>query len=250
MHSSQSSKKDFIFGIRAVIEAIDQNKEIDKILIKKGLRGELYSELIKRIRSHELPHQFVPEEKINSISRKNHQGVLAFVSPIEYQQLESLIPMIYEKGENPLILILDGITDVRNLGAIARTAECAGVHAIVVPTRKTAQINADAIKTSAGALHHMNVCRSQSLIQTCEFLSQSGIRLIAVTEKATINYQTVDLKGPTALVMGSEDEGISPGLLKVINQQVSIPVFGDINSLNVSVASGIIIYEVVRQRLS
>ncbi|NBC83884.1 MAG: 23S rRNA (guanosine(2251)-2'-O)-methyltransferase RlmB [Bacteroidetes bacterium] len=249
MYPPRSGKKDFIFGIRAVLEAIGQHKEIEKILIKKGLKGELYGELIQLIRARELPHQFVPEEKINSITRKNHQGILAYVSPIEYQQLESVIPMIYEKGENPFLIILDGITDVRNLGAIARTAECAGVHALVIPTRKTAQINADAIKTSAGALHNLNVCRSQSLANTCEYLVQSGIQLIAVTEKGNVNYPKADLSVPTALVLGSEDEGISTGLLKLIDQQVSIPVFGEINSLNVSVAAGILMYEVIRQRV-
>lgn len=246
----KTNKKDLIFGLRAVLEAISEGKEIDRILIKKGLRGELYTELIRLVRARELPHQFVPEEKINSITRKNHQGVLAFVSPVEYQSLESVVPMIYERGDTPFIIILDGITDVRNLGAIARTAECAGVHALVVPTKKTAQINADAVKTSAGALHHLHVCRSHGLANTCEFLKQSGIQLVAVTEKADDHYQNIDLSVPTALIMGGEDEGISPAVLKVIDQQVSIPVFGKIHSLNVSVAAGILMYDVVRQRKS
>lgn len=240
---------DFIFGIRAVIEAIVSGKEIEKVLIKKGLEGENFKEMFSLLRECEIPFQFVPIEKIDRVSRKNHQGVLAFISPVVYQDIEKLLPGIFEQGRNPLILILDKISDVRNFGAICRSAECAGVDGVVIPARGSAQINADAVKTSAGALHTLPVCRAMNLKQVLQFLKDSGLRLFGATEKAEQFYFGADFKNPTAIIMGSEDEGISPEYLKMCDEQVKIPIQGEIASLNVSSASAILLFEVVRQRM-
>jgi 23S rRNA (guanosine2251-2'-O)-methyltransferase len=240
--------EELIFGIRAVIEAIQAGKEIDKILIKKGLTGDLFKELFDLIRTHQIAFQYVPIEKINRVSRKNHQGVLAFVSPVALQRIEDIIPTIFENGETPFVLVLDQVTDVRNFGAIVRSAECAGVHAVVIPDKGSARINADAVKTSAGALHLVPVCRTRSLKETVSFLKDSGLKLVAATEKAEEIYTNSDLSGPIAIVMGSEDTGIDPRLLALTDLQVKIPILGKIESLNVSVAAGLLAYEVVRQR--
>ncbi len=242
------SKIENIFGIRATIEAINAGKEIEKVLIKKGLSGELISELFSLLKKRDIPYQLVPIEKINRVSRKNHQGVLSFISPVTYYNIENLLPSIYEKGEMPFILILDKVSDVRNFGAICRTAECAGVHAIVIPARGAAQINADAIKTSAGALHNIPVCREMNLKHTLEFLHESGLKILAATEKADTYYYNSDMNIPLAVIMGSEDAGVSNEYLKIADERVKIPINGEIESLNVSVAAGIMIYEVVRQR--
>ncbi|HET6558561.1 MAG TPA: 23S rRNA (guanosine(2251)-2'-O)-methyltransferase RlmB [Prolixibacteraceae bacterium] len=239
---------DLIFGIRAVIEAIQAGKEIDKVLIKKGLIGDLFKEMFDLIRIHQVPFQYVPIEKINRISRKNHQGVLAFVSPVALQRIEDIIPTLYEDGITPMVMLLDQVTDVRNFGAIVRSAECAGVHAIVIPDKGSARINADAVKTSAGALHLVPVCRTRSMKETVSFLKESGLKMVAATEKATEIYTNANLSGPMAIIMGSEDTGIDPRLLALADQQVKIPILGKIESLNVSVAAGLLIYEVVRQR--
>ena len=242
-------KKDqIIYGTRAIIEAIKSGKEIDKVLIRKSLRNALFSELSELIRQYEIPTQYVPIEKLNRITTKNHQGTVAFVSSVVYQDVEQIIPMIYEDGKTPLIIVLDSVTDVRNLGAIARTAECTGVHAIVIPAKGSAQINADAIKTSAGALNIIPVCRSHNLKDTLEFLKESGLNIVAATEKATDNYTDVDYSAPTAIVMGSEDRGVSDEYLKRSDHHVQIPILGEIESLNVSVATAVILYEVIRQR--
>lgn len=239
---------ELIFGIRAVIEAIQAGKEIDKILIKKGLTGDLFKELFDLVRTHQIAFQYVPIEKINRISRKNHQGVLAFVSPVALQRIEDIIPTIFENGETPFVLVLDQVTDVRNFGAIVRSAECAGVHAVVIPDKGSARINADAVKTSAGALHLVPVCRTRSLKETLSFLKDSGLKLVAATEKAEQVYTDSDLNGPIAIIMGSEDTGIDARLLTMADLQVKIPILGKIESLNVSVAAGLLAYEVVRQR--
>lgn len=239
---------EMIFGIRAVIEAIQAGKEIDKVLIKKGLIGDLFKEMFDLIRIHQIPFQYVPLEKINRISRKNHQGVLAFISPVALQRIEDIIPTLYEDGKTPFVLVLDQVTDVRNFGAIVRSAECAGVDAIVIPDKGSARINADAVKTSAGALHIVPVCRTRSLKETVSFLKESGLKLVAATEKATAVYTNVPLTGPIAFIMGSEDTGIDPRLLALADEQVKIPILGKIESLNVSVAAGLLVYEVIRQR--
>ncbi len=240
---------DYIFGIRAVIEAIEAGKDIDKLLIRKNLQGELSSELFDLLKARGIHAQRVPEEKLNRITRKNHQGVIAFISQINYYNLEHLVPSFYEEGLLPLILILDGITDVRNFGAIARTAECCGVNAIVIPDSGAAPVNADAIKTSAGALLHVPVCREHSLAKSVRYLKDNGYNIVAASEKADINYTHADFTVPTAIIMGAEDVGISNTLLRLCDTMVSIPMFGHIGSLNVSVAAGVMLYEVVRQRL-
>lgn len=239
-----------VFGIRAVMEAIESGKEIESLFIQRGLGGSLLNELKQLLKQYGISFQQVPVEKLNRITRKNHQGVIGVISPITYQQIEHIIPAIYERGEVPLLLILDGITDVRNLGAIARSAECAGVHALIVPRKGSAEINPDAIKTSAGALYKIDVCREESLGKTVRFLQESGINVVVCTEKTETNIYSGDFSGPTALIMGSEEHGVSDDLIRIADDLAKIPMFGEIGSLNVSVASGIVLYEVVRQRLN
>ncbi|MDE7443013.1 MAG: 23S rRNA (guanosine(2251)-2'-O)-methyltransferase RlmB [Muribaculaceae bacterium] len=243
-------KSEFIFGIRAVIEAIEAGKDIDKVLIKKDFQGELAGELLNLLRVHRIPTQRVPVQRIDRITRKNHQGVVALLSAITYHRLDHLVPQLYEEGLLPFIVVLDGITDVRNFGAIARTCECVGADAIVIPEHGSVSVNADAVKTSAGALHHLPVCRERSVLSAVRFLKDNGYKVVAVSEKADINYTQVDYTTTVALVMGAEDMGISPEVLKQCDTFVSIPMFGKISSLNVSVASGVMMYEVVRQRLN
>ncbi|HBK41412.1 23S rRNA (guanosine(2251)-2'-O)-methyltransferase RlmB [Proteiniphilum sp. UBA1028] len=241
-------EKEMIFGIRAVMEAVEAGKDIDKVLVKRELSGELFMELQQLLRAYEIPMQRVPLERIDRITRKNHQGVIAFTSAVTYQKLENIVPLLYEEGKNPFILLLDGITDVRNFGAIARTCEVAGVNAIVIPARGSVTVNADAIKTSAGALHTIPVCREQNLKEAIVFLRNSGVKVVAATEKAATFYTDSDFSVPTAIVMGAEDMGVASDHLRVSDELVKIPQFGNIQSLNVSVAAGVMIYEVVRQR--
>ncbi len=243
-------RSDYIYGIRAVLEAIEAGKEIDKIFIAKDLQGELAGKLIAAARAAHIVMQRVPVERINRITRKNHQGVLAIMSAITYHRLDHLIPELYESGILPFIVLLDGITDVRNFGAIARTCECAGVDAIVIPEHGSVSVGGDAIKTSAGALHHIPVCRVSSIAWAAKFLRENGYNVVAVSEKAEINYTESHYSDPVALVMGAEDVGISPEAMKQCETKVAIPMFGNIGSLNVSVAAGVMIYEVVRQRLN
>lgn len=237
-----------IFGIRAVLEAVEAGKDIDKVLVKRELSGDLFQELLEQLRLYDIPIQKVPVERIDRITRKNHQGVIAFTSAVTYQKLENIIPLLYEQGKTPTILVLDGLTDVRNFGAIARTSEVAGVDAIVIPAKGSVSVNADAIKTSAGALHTIPVCRENSLKEAIIFLKNSGIKVIAATEKAASFYTETDLSVPVAIVMGSEDTGVAAEHLRVCDELVRIPQFGAIQSLNVSVAAGVLIYEVIRQR--
>lgn len=241
-------EKEMIFGLRAVIEAVQAGKDVDRVLVKRELQGELFKELQDVLTLHEIPMQKVPLERIDRITRKNHQGVLAFMSAVTYQKIEDIIPMLYEQGKNPFIVVLDGITDVRNFGAIARTCEVAGVDAIVIPARGSVRVSADAIKTSAGALHTIPVCRELNIRDAVQFLRNSGVKVVAATEKAAENYTTSTYVDPVAILMGAEDEGISPELLKISDDLVRLPVFGTIQSLNVSVAAGVMLYEVIRQR--
>jgi len=241
-------EKNFIFGIRAIIEAVEAGKTIDKLFIQKGLHNDLFAELWKLVRLKRINYKHVPLEKINRLTRKNHQGVFAFISPIDFHNIEDVVPALYEEGENPLILVLDRITDVRNFGAIARSAECAGVDTILIPEQNAAAINADAIKTSAGALHKITVCRTWNLKLALQFLKDSGIQLIACTEKTQDNMYKADYTPPTAIIIGSEEDGVSPEFLKMCDARVKIPMSGKIASLNVSVATGVILYEAIRQR--
>ncbi len=246
--SSPRESNQVVFGIRAVIEAIRSGKELESLYIQRGLTGGIIAELRTLIKEQDIVYQQVPVEKLNRLTQKNHQGVVAFISPVIYQKIEDIIPMLYEEGKVPFILVLDGITDVRNLGAIARTAECSGVQAIVVPSKGSAQINPDAIKTSAGALFKIPVCRHDNLLKVGRFLQESGLQLVACTEKTTEYLYAPDYTLPTALVMGSEEFGISNDLLRIADHLAKIPMFGEIESLNVSVAAGVILYEAVRQK--
>jgi 23S rRNA (guanosine2251-2'-O)-methyltransferase len=244
----ESTKENFIYGFRAILETIKSGRPIDKIFLRKGLNNELFSELFQVIRDTGIPYQFVPQQKLDRITKKNHQGAIAFISPVEIHNIEDVLPLLYEQGENPFLLILDRITDVRNFGAIARSAECAGVHAILIPHKNSASINEDAVKTSAGALSKIKVCRTPSLEQTAKFLKSSGIQLVAASEKASKEHFQIDFTLPTAIIMGSEDKGISNKLLEVTDSLAKIPLVGEIASLNVSVATGVFLFEVVRQR--
>ena len=241
-------KNEMIFGVRAVIEAVQAGKEIDKVLIKKDIQSELSKELFAALKDRFIPVQRVPVERINRITRKNHQGVVAFISPITYQRTEDLVPFLFEQGKNPLFVLLDGLTDVRNFGAIARTCECAGVDAIILPSKNSVSVNADAVKTSAGALHTLPVCRENNIASTIKYLKESGFKIIAATEKGDYDYTRGDYTAPTCLIMGAEDTGVPYEHLALCDEWVRIPLFGTIESLNVSVAAGILIYKAIEQR--
>ena len=247
-NQTSSDTKGLLIGTRPVIEAIEAGKQIEKILIQRGLKSNTFQELRPLIREHDIPTQNVPIEKLNRITRKNHQGVIAFVSPVAFQDMEEIVTRTFEKGETPFILILDRVTDVRNFGAICRTAECVGVHAVVAPTRGSAPVNFDALKTSAGALNHIPVCREHNLKNTIEFLKNSGLKVVGCTEKTENISYSADLTGPIAIVMGSEENGISPEYLKMCDLSVKLPMRGRIGSLKVSVATGALLYEVIRQQ--
>ncbi|MEM7161439.1 MAG: 23S rRNA (guanosine(2251)-2'-O)-methyltransferase RlmB [Bacteroidota bacterium] len=235
-------KSNFVYGYHAVMEALENGKSFEKIFIQKGIAEEKAKSVSKKSRELAIPVSRVPIEKLNRISRKNHQGIIGFGSPIEYQPLEQLIPLIYEKGESPFFVILDEVTDVRNFGAIARTAEAMGVHALIIPLKRSANVNEDAIKTSAGVLNYLPVCRVHSLKETVQFLKESGIQLIACTEKGEDDLLALKVQGPRAIVLGSEENGIHPNLLKDCDFQTRISMPGKIQSLNVSVAAGIVIH--------
>ncbi len=239
-----------IYGTRAVIEAIRAGKEIEKIMIQSGLSNDLLKELIALAREQKVPYTFVPAEKLKRLTAKNHQGVVCLLSAVSYASLDNLIDRAYTEGREPFLLILDRITDVRNFGAIARTAECAGIDGIVIGEKGSAPITSDAMKTSAGALNHIPVCREKDLKNTMSYLRESGIRIVACTEKASTNIFDLSLTGPIALIMGSEEDGISDMLLREADDLVRIPMKGKIGSLNVSVAAGVVMYEIVRRRES
>ncbi len=243
-----NKKQNLIYGIRVVVEALKSGQHLERIFIQKSLKGDLIKELMYEIHQSKTPISKVPVERINRFTKKNHQGVVALISPIQYTNLEHLVPQLYEQGNVPLLLLLDEITDVRNFGAIARTAECMGVHGIVIPTRGGAQVNEDAIKTSAGALNYIPVCREKSLLEVVDFLKDSGVSIVSCTEKSTDVIQQMDFASPTAIIMGSEENGISEELISRSDQACKISLSGKIESLNVSVAAGMILYEVNRQR--
>ena len=242
------NKTDYIFGLRAIIEAIESGKSIDKVLVKKDLNGDLSRELFGKMKEYGIVSQRVPVEKLNRITMKNHQGAVALLSPVEYSKLENLVPLFYEEGRNPFVVILDGLTDTRNFGAIARTAECVGADAIIIPERGSVSVTPDAVKTSAGALLHIPVCRVRSVLDAVRFLRDSGYRIVGATEKTDCGYNQIDYTVPVGIVMGSEDTGISNDVLRACDALGAIPILGHIGSLNVSVAAGVMMYEVVRQR--
>jgi 23S rRNA (guanosine2251-2'-O)-methyltransferase len=245
---SREETSTLIFGTRAVIEAIKAGKELDKIMILRGLRNELIKELMREAKDHQVPITQVPEEKLQKFTKKNHQGVLAFVSPVQFASVENIIDAKFQEGKMPFLLVLDRITDVRNFGAICRTALSAGVDAVVITSKGSAQINADAVKTSAGALHHIPICRSHALNQTLRYLKDCGLRIVGCTEKAKSYVFEADLNGPLALVMGSEEDGLSDFVFQRSDELVKLPMMGEVASLNVSAATAAILFEAVRQR--
>lgn len=237
-----------IYGFRSVVETIKSGQPIERVFLRKNLKGDLLRELMRHIRESNIPFSRVPVERINRLTRQNHQGVVARVSPVRYHHLDYLIPSLYERGETPLMVILDGITDVRNFGAIARTCECLGGHGMVIPVRGGAQINEDAVQASAGALYHLPVCREENMLKSLRYLKGSGIQLIACWEKGDRLLHRLDYTLPSAIIMGSEDSGISRDLLSEVDECARVPMLGTIGSLNVSVAAGMILYEARRQR--
>lgn len=240
--------EDFIFGTRAVMEAISAGKDIERVLLQKKTDSAGAQELFSLLRQKNIDYQFVPVEKLNRVTRKNHQGVIAYLSLLSYTPLEEIVSLAYESGKDPFILILDHLTDVRNFGAIARTAECAGIDGIVIPETGSVRISSDAVKTSAGALMKIPVSRVNSLREAVGYLKNAGLSIISATEKSATDLYSSDLTGPVAIVMGAEDIGISASILDLSNKRVKIPMLGEIGSLNVSVAAGVVLYEVIRQR--
>ncbi len=241
------AKSNMIFGIHPLLEALEAGREIDKVMMRRGLRTEESARILALARERSVPVQFVPEERLGRLTQRQHQGVIAFISEIEYTPLEELVARVYEEGRAPFIVLLDGLTDVRNFGAIARTAECAGVDALVIPERGSVSVTADAVKTSAGALHRIPVCRVSSIAAAVGLLQSSGVRVVAASEKAEERYTETALQLPLGLVMGAEDHGVSTDVLRMADSITRIPQVGAIGSLNVSVAAGILIYEAVRQ---
>ena len=240
---------DYIFGVRAVIEAVKAGRELNKILIQKGMNKELFLELKQALKGENYNLQFVPTEKLNAITENNHQGVIAYVSPVEYHKAEELIEALIEEGKKPFVLALDRLTDVRNFGAIARTAECEGVDAIIIPSKGSVTVTADAIKTSAGALNRIKVCKTDNLKDTLFYIQQCGLRLVASTEKGSVPLYETNLRGSVAVIMGSEKDGVSQDLINMADVKCRIPMRGEIASLNVSVAAGMVLYEKLRQEL-
>ena len=242
-------KETTIFGIRAVIEAIKSGENIDKIFLQKGLRGELFTELEQLLKKERLNSSYVPVEKLNRLSKKNHQGVIAQIAPITFYDIEDLVINVTESGKTPLFLLLDQLSDVRNFGAIVRTAECTGVSGIIIQKKGGAPVNGDAIKTSAGAIFKIPICKVDHIKDAVFYMQASGIKVIAATEKTDNTVYDVSFKEPCAIIMGSEGKGINPSVLKVSDEKAKLPILGDIESLNVSVACGAFLYEAVRQRL-
>lgn len=247
---TKKEDENLIYGIRAVIEAIDAGRMLNRVFVQNGLEGEIFKELRTKMKEQDIIFQMVPVQKLNRLTQNNHQGVVAYASPIEYQSLDAIITAVFERGETPLIFILDRVTDVRNMGSIARSAECHGVHAIVIPSRGNAGVTADAIKTSAGALNKIPVCREHHLKDAIFLCQQSGVKVVSCTEKTDNLLYDVDMKVPLAIIMGSEEDGVSKEYLKVSDDKVKIPMEGTIASLNVAVSAGIVMYEVNRQRNS
>ncbi len=246
----EESKTQYLFGMHPVMEAVKTGKKLEKVLFKQGLEGPQFRELMELLKIREIPFQFVPVEKLNRSVRGAHQGVLAYMSQIDYVDLEQLVNDALGMSENPVLMILDGVSDVRNLGAIARSLECAGGHGIIVPAKGGAAINAEAIKSSAGALMRIDACKVPDLRVAAYYLKQSGFRLIAATEKVDRKIYDVDMTGPCAIIMGSEGKGISKAMLDLADDKAAIPMAGEISSLNVAAASTVMLYEAVRQRLA
>jgi 23S rRNA (guanosine2251-2'-O)-methyltransferase len=254
MHYNKTKKPNIdkdklIYGRHPIMDAIENGMSIDKIMLSQAVKGDYEKELRNICKDRNIPLHIVPRDRIANVTQKNHQGVLGFLSFLEYQLIEDVFPLIYEKGEVPLIMVLDSITDVRNMGAIARSAEAMGVHALIIPFKKTAQINAEALKTSAGALTKLPVCRTASLGNAIDYLLMNGLQVVAAELRGKEMIDELDLTIPTAIVMGSEDEGIRPHILRKATSWFKIPMMGTTDSFNVSVAAGIALYEAIRQRM-
>ena len=245
----KKKERDLIYGVRAVIEAIKAEREMNKIMIQKGMDKELFMELKEELRGKDFQLQFVPREKLDGLTDNNHQGVVAQVSPIKYHDIKELVEDLLEDGRKPFILVLDRITDVRNFGAIARTAECEGVDAILLPSKGSVQVNADAVKTSAGALNRIKVCRTDNLKDSLFYIQQCGLRLVVCTEKSKVPLYETNLRGAVAIIMGSEKDGVTQDLINMADISCCIPMKGEIASLNVGVAAGMAMYEKLRQEL-
>ena len=237
-----------IYGTRAVMEAVNEDHELERLFIQRGINNPLMNELRALLKKKEIIYQLVPVEKLNRIASGNHQGVVAFISTVSYYHIEEILPVLFSDGKTPLLLLLDRVTDVRNFGAIARTCECFGVHAVIIPSRGGAQINSDAIKTSAGALHKIKVCREHNLKTVLSYLAESGLQIVACSEKTDGYITDVDFSLPTVIILGSEENGISGEYLRLATVKAKIPMIGDIGSLNVSVAAAVVLYEAIRQR--
>lgn len=248
--NDNQNEASIVFGVHPVQEAIESGKEIEKVFLKRGTDNQALIQLKGKMRKLRVPFQEVPQEKLNRLTRKNHQGVVALLSPIEYQQISEVIPRLFEEGKTPLILILDRVSDVGNFGAICRSAECAGVNAILIPTKGSAQVNSFAVKSSAGAIFNVPICRTNHFLSEVRELSESGLKLVAVSEKGEKSIYESDLSGPMAIIMGSEEDGIGDGLMDLANEHVNIPMVGNTGSLNVSVATGITLFERLRQSSS
>jgi 23S rRNA (guanosine2251-2'-O)-methyltransferase len=247
--SSSECSSQPIFGIKPIIEAIDAGKPIDRLFIQKGLKSPHFPPLWERIKAQKIPFRYVPLDRLRRVTTKNHQGVVAYLSPISITTIEQVIPAVYESGKDPFLVILDRVTDVGNFGAIVRSAEVAGAHAVIIPEKNSAPLSGDAVKTSAGALMRLPVCRERKLAETVQQLKAFGIRIVAITEKSKHSiYDMESVDGPLALMMGSEEDGIGKELLDIADQAVHIPMFGKLGSLNVSVATGIALFECVRRR--
>ena len=246
----QKKKTDLIFGVQSVLESLKAEQNLDKIFVQRELgKASRLGEIIALAEERQVPIIRVPIEKLDRLTTKNHQGVVAFMGFVDYASLSDVVATAFEEGKIPLVLLLDRLTDVRNFGAICRTAEVAGVTAVVIPERGSAQVNGEAVKTSSGALNFLPVCREANLVEAAKLLQASGLQVVACTEKASDYFYSLDLTVPTAIIMGSEEDGISHDLIRLSDSLARIPQVGKVESLNVSVAAGIAIYEVVRQRL-
>ncbi|MEO4006390.1 23S rRNA (guanosine(2251)-2'-O)-methyltransferase RlmB [Flavobacterium supellecticarium] len=241
-------KEHLIFGIRAIIEAVNAGKEIDKVFIQKEAQGDLMQELMKTLKKNSINFSYVPIEKLNRLTSNNHQGAVASIAPVSFYSLESLVESVIEKSEKPLFLILDQLSDARNFGAIIRTAECTGVDGIIIQKQGSAPVNGDTVKTSAGAVFNVPICKVDHIKDAIFYLQGSGVKTVAATEKTESLLYDIDLSGPLAIIMGSEDKGVNPSVLKIVDEKAKLPMFGTISSLNVSVACGAFLYETVRQR--
>jgi 23S rRNA (guanosine2251-2'-O)-methyltransferase len=245
-----SKNEELIYGIQPLMEALSIGRSMNKVFIQKDVHNDRIKEIISILKEREIPFHFVPKEKLNRLTAKNHQGVVGMGSAIDFLSIENILPQIFESGELPLIAILDGVTDVRNIGAIARSAECFGVQALVVPAHGSAMINAEALKSSSGALQRIPVCRELNFKKALDIIKDSGLQLVSCTEKSDADIELFDFSPPTAIVLGAEGEGINEALLHISDARVRIPMSGTISSLNVSVAAGIVFYTAMRSRRS